>query len=94
MAMVRNLSALIPLAANIEVRIWARGACGTESSSFVLYYVTLGTPWDHVKGAASLDLGWSKRRGGSCSRDRMDSCGTGCDEESCCTPHVAEGRHV
>ena len=94
MAMVRNLSAFIPLAANIEGRIRARGASNTESSSLVLYYVTLGNPWDQVEGAASLDLVWGKRRRGSCSRDRMDSCGTGCGEESCCTPHVAECRHV
>lgn len=94
MAMVRNLSALIPLAANIKGRIWARGDSGTESSSLVLYYVTLGTPWDHVKGAASLDLGWGQRRRGSCSRGRMNSCGTGYDEERYCTPHVAECRYV
>lgn len=94
MAMVRNLSAFIPLAANIEGRIRARGASSTESSSLVLYYVTLGNPWDQVEGAASLDLGWGKRRRGSCSRGRMDSCGTGCDEERCYTPHVAEDRYV
>lgn len=93
MAMMRDLGTLVPVTANVEERIRDRVVPNvTESDVVVLHYVTFATPWDHVEGAASLDLGWGqRRRAGIWNWGGVDDgCTAGEDEENC-LPYARHG---